>query len=310
MSFLNLGRPRWLPIIAAVTALCVLAMVATASAIVRPKGASVIQATLDIAYNECTTVGGDPAGQTHNPDNLPGDACTAAGTMTPMKATSPLLTAGEPPVTPAQFEGQVKIQVCSDATGIAVTCAGNGGISTGSAGADVIFKSGYPQHNYLRDVRCNGANLVPTSNPWCLGTAGSPAINTAGNVDYATTSMAAPALLAAKALIRITDVNTGSGGTYTTEGTTKDLDFEVPIICSLTAASIGGSCVPAKSSANNILTPACGSGTPPCVVATGKRSNIETGQISVTDAGDTPVDGNPFSGTGNKDYARQGVFIP
>jgi len=301
MSFLNLGRPRWLPIIAAVTALCVLAMVATASAIVRPKGASVIQATLDIAYNECTTVGGDPAGQTHNPDNLPGDACTAAGTMTPMKATSPLLTAGEPPVTPAQFEGQVKIQVCSDATGIAVTCSGNGGISTGSAGGDVIFKGGFPQNNYLLDVRCKGANV---GNSWCANP------NTAGGPDYGTTSPTAPALLAAKALIRITDRNTGpAGGPYTQEGTTKDLDFEVPIICSATAGTIGGSCVPAKSSANNILTPGCAT-TPPCVVATGKLSNIETGQISVTDGGDTPVDGNPFAGTGNKDYARQGIFIP
>jgi len=265
-----------LPVIAAIVALGALVFVSSASALVRPSAATPIGASLVLAYDQCTTA--TPAGQEHNPANLAGFACT------PPTATSTLLTAGNPQAGTgaANFKGQVKIVVCITAA----ACAAGGS----SSSTDVLFPSGSPSGNYVFDVRCG----VGMTAPVCSVT------NSPGNPDYAATA-APPALVKATSVIRITDINTGpTGGPYTDEGTTKDLDFDVPLVCSSTAATtIGATCTPAVASANG----ACGG----CVAA-GKRSNIETGQIRIQDGG---PDANPFiPDVPNKDYARQGVFIP
>jgi hypothetical protein len=277
----SIRKPIGLSLFGAVIAFGMLVLAPIASALVRPSGATPIGASLVIAYDECTVAGGSPPGQEHNTANLPGDACA------PETPTSTLLTAGEPPAAgAANFKGNVKIVVCTTA---AACSAGGSTFST-----DVLFPGGAPAGNYLVDVRCTAGGAGFTTPASQCGTA-----NAVGNPDYG--SGAGAALLKATSIIRITDINTGpTGGPYTTEGTTEDLPFDVPVVCVPTASTaIGGSCVPAVAAANA----ACGG----CVAA-GKRSNIETGQIRVQDGG---PDGNPFLvPADNKDYARQGVFIP
>jgi len=277
MSIKN-GKSFRLPVIVAVAALGVLALASTAVALVRPSGATPIGASAVIAYNECTTVGGSPPGQEHNPANLAGDACA------PPVRSSPFLTAGEPPGAPAQFKGNVKLVVCTTTN----TCTSGGG----SGSEDVLFPSGAPSGNYLTDVRCANPGGM-TNTTVCVNP------NTAQGPDFGTTSAATPALLKATSHIRITDRNTGpTGGPYTTEGTTQDLDFDVPLLCSVTPASIGGSCLPARSSANT----ACGG-----CVGVAKLSNVQVPTIQVREGG---ADGTPFDANPSFMYAQQGVFIP
>jgi hypothetical protein len=278
MSFKN-GKPFRLPVIAGVAALMVLALAATATALVRPQGATPIGASAVIAYDACTVVGGSPPGQEHNPANLAGDACA------PPVRSSPWTTAGEPPGAPANFKGNVKLVVCTTAA----QCSAGGGSGT----EDVLFPSGAPAGNYLQDARCANPGGM-TNGTVCVNP------NAAQGPDFGTTNAATPALLKAASIIRITDRNTGpTGGPYTTEGTTKDLEFAVPLLCSVTGATtIGGSCLPARASANA----ACGG-----CVGVAKLSNIQVPTIEVREGG---PDGTPFDANPSFQYATQGLFIP
>lgn len=281
MSFKN-RKPFRLPVIVAVAAVGVLVLAASATALVRPKGATPIGASAVIAYDACTTVGGSPAGWEHNPANLAGDACA------PPVRSSPWLTAGEPPAAGgANFSGNVKLVVCTTAA----QCSAGGGSGT----EDVLFPSGAPSGNFVTDVRCANPGGM-TNTTVCVNP------NSVGGPDFGTTNALSPALLKADSIIRITDRNTGpsSGpGPYTAEGTTKDLEFPVPMLCSVTGSTtIGGSCLPARASANA----ACGG-----CVGVGKLSNIGVGQIEIREGG---PDGTPFDANPTFQYATQGLFIP
>lgn len=153
--------------------------------------------------------------------------------------------------------------------------------------ADVSFNPG-TSGSYLQDIRCGSS--YPGGHPACVNAnaAGTPA-------DYT-------GLLSGDSFLRITDNNNSSTGgpTYTDSGTVQQLLFTVPISCSSTASTaIGSTCVPAAATANAL----CG------CVASGKRSNIEVGQVFITDGN---ADANPFATTDgpNADTARQGIFIP
>jgi len=259
----------------------------TASAnIVRPAGATPIAASQVLAYAPCNTA--SPAGSTHNPANLPGDACIPPAQFTPR------LTAGDPAVngSAANFRGNVRLNVTL-------------------APSDVAFPSGAPAGNYTNDVRCTPG--YAGANPVVCGAPGSanlkPDATASPNPDYSGD-------LNVVAYIRITDqANSGpTGGPYTSDATIKDLAFAVAADCSVTAATnIGGTCLPRHASANAL----CG------CVASGKRSNIEVGVG--TPSATLPAAGGIFSMDGGNDgvvadlvpdtdspapFTRQGVFLP
>jgi hypothetical protein len=275
MSF-STRKPIGLSLITGVMALGMLILAPIASALVRPAGATPISASLVLAYDECTVA--TPAGQEHNTANLPGFACA------PQTASSTLLTAGNPQLGTgaANFRGNLLTKVCGPPP--------NALLCPAPLTSDVLFPSGSPSGNFVVDVRCGVGMIAPV-----CGNA-----NAVGGADYGALAPP-PALAKATAVIRITDINTGpAGGPYTTEGTTKDLNFDVPMVCSVTASTtIGGTCLPAVASANA----GCGG-----CVATGKRSNIEVQTLRVQDGG---PDAHPFiPDVPNKNYAVQGVFIP
>jgi len=263
--------------------------------IVRPAGATPIGASTVIAYRPCNTA--TPAGEAHNPANLPGAACT------PPVQYTPRLTSGDPIVngSAANYKGNVKL---------VVTTAG---------GDDVQFPSGAPSGNYQQDVRCTPA--YNAGNPAvCGGAAGSGnvLIPAAGggpspNPDYSGD-------LNAVAYIRITDqANSGTAcpPTCPDDATVQDLAFAVPADCATTpSTSIGGTCLPRWASAGAL----CG------CVATGKRSNIEVGVgNSAAGAASSQPTGAIFAMDGGNDgqvadlvpdpdspapYTRQGLFLP
>jgi hypothetical protein len=277
-------------IVAGLVVVGALAMtIPNASSLVRPKAATPMSTPLVIAYNECTTAGGSPPGQEHNPANLTGDACA------PEVRTSPRLTAGEPPVSAANFRGNLKQVVCITAA----TCTAGGG----SGSVDVLFPSGIPANNSVEDVRCQ---LPPDGGAAGFAAPGVCAsANAAGTApDYGTTIGPAPAFLLGIAKIRITDINTGpAGGPYTTEGTTEDLDFGIPILCVPTGSTTtGGTCSPAAASANAVCS-GC--------VGVGKRANIEVGTVNgLLRVQEPGPDSSPATFGDNVDYARPGLFLP
>jgi len=153
--------------------------------------------------------------------------------------------------------------------------------------ADVSFNPG-TAGSYLQDIRCGTS--FPGAHPACAvaNSPGTPA-------DYG-------GFLSGNSFLRITDNNNSTvvGGPYTNSGTVQQLLFTVPVSCSTNSTlTIGSTCVPAAATANSL----CG------CVASGKRSNIEVGQVFVTDGN---IDANPFATSDgpNADAARQGIFIP
>jgi len=290
---LGLRKPaRLLPVIGAVAALGMLVAAQSASAnIVRPAGATPIGASAVIAYQPCLTA--TPAGNAHNPANLPGAACS------PPVQYTPRLTAGDPVVngSAANFRGNIKLVVTTAPT-------------------NVQFPSGAPANNYVQDVRCTpgyaagagaGVCSAPGSGNLLLAGGASP------NPDYS-------GALNASSYIRITDqANSGTAcpPTCTSDATVQDLAFAVAADCATTpSTSIGATCLPRHASANAL----CG------CVASGKRSNIEigvgnsaagaasslpTGAIFATDGGNDGVVPDLVADTdGAAPFTRTGLFLP
>jgi hypothetical protein len=303
----NLKRPVGL--LVGLVALGMLVAASSASSYVRPSGGTPIGASLVLAYKQCVTA--SPATWVHGGTTVGGGACNgdpAGGAVAPsFGRVSTLLTAGEPPAAGAsKFKGNVKLVVCN-ASG--ASCSPNGvgtqdvltpQAAAGGTGAVTAATAG---NNYLQDVRC-GVGLTAA-----VCTNG----NAAGPADYAT-GAGGTALLKATSNIRITDLGTGDSTAGCTSGvgprascpylgTTVDLDFDVPVICSATAdTSIGGFCTTLKTSINNVLPGAVGP------AADLLRGNVEVKQIKVTDGG---PDANPFiPDAPNSDYAVQGIFLP
>lgn len=295
----SLKKRALIPVIGAAAVIGMMLIAETASAaIVRPAGATPISASSVLAYKPCNAA--DPAGSTHNPANLPGDACLSGSPS--FGQFTPRLTAGDPVVngSTANFRGNVALKVTTGPT-------------------NVQFPSGAPKNNYVNDVRCtpayNGGNpavcgAVLNSGNVLIGGGASPNPDYSGDLNVI-------------AYIRITDqANSGpTGGPYTTDATIKDLAFAVAADCSVTApgagtpdgSQIGGTCLPRHASANALC--AC--------VATGKRSNIEVGVG--TPSATLPAAGGIFSMDGGNDgvvtdlvpdtdspapFTRQGLFLP
>jgi len=287
----NLRKRALLPVLgAAVLAMLVVAQSASAN-IVRPAGATPIGASTVIAYVPCTTA--TPAGNAHNPANLPGAACT------PPTQYTPRLTAGDPVVngSAANFRGNIKLVVTTAPT-------------------NVQFPSGAPSNNYQQDVRCTpgyaagagaGVCSAPGSGNLLIAGGASP------NPDYSGS-------LNTVSYIRITDqANSGTAcpPTCTSDATVQDLAFAVAADCAVTAStSIGSTCLPRHASANAL----CG------CVASGKRSNIEVGVgNSAAGAASSLPTGAIFAMDGGSDgvvpdliadsdspapFARTGLFLP
>jgi hypothetical protein len=287
----NYRKRALLPVLGA-AAVVMLVMASSASAnIVRPAGATPIGASVVIAYRPCVTA--TPAGEAHNPANLPGAACTPPAQYTPR------LTAGDPVVngSAANFRGNIKLVVVTSPD-------------------DVNFPSGAPGGNYVQDVRCtpgyasanpavcNGANVLLPS----AGGGPSP------NPDYSGS-------LNTVAYIRITDQqNSGTNCPAIScpdDATVQDLAFAVAADCANTGStSIGSTCLPRWASAGAL----CG------CVATGKRSNIEvgvgnssagaasslpTGAIFAMDGGNDGVVPDLVADTDSPaPYTRTGLFLP
>jgi len=231
-----------------------------------------------------------PAGATpfYAPMDVAYDECTAAtppgnhhnpvnlagDACSPPTKSSSWLTSGEPTINSAaaNFKGAINLKVVSPAN---VSFVRN--TITPTAGS------------YLQDQRCGPGSLANSAPAICANAndAGTPP-------DYR-------GLLSGNSFLRITDNNNSTtGGGYTNTGTVEQLLFTVPISCGTTAdTTIGSMCIPAAATANAV----CG------CVASGKRSNIELGQIFITDGNS---DANPFGVTDgpNTDVARQGIFIP
>jgi len=288
MSFRTRERGA-LPLIIGVAMLVgmlVAAQVASA-AFVRPKAATPFTTSLVVAHDECVAANFN---STHNPANLAGQSCK------PEVKSSTIITSGDPTVNGqvANFQGNVKLVVSNpaDVKFPSATAGANGLVTPATASA-----------NYQQDIRCgpgNGACAPGTAAGWTGAGTGD---------DYV-------GILLAVSSIRITDNNNETApasGVYTDTGTVQNLNFSVPIKCNATAATTTGSfCTPLQfdntvggppggvTGANSI----CGN-----CVASGKRSNIENGQIQVFDGG---PNGNPFNTTdgANTTVARQGVFIP
>ena len=88
MSFL-IRKPLGLLTVAGLTAVGVLVASQAASAFIyRAKAAGPLNVSMVPAYDPCTAPNGTPAGNTHNPTNLPGPACN------PPTKTSTRLTVG------------------------------------------------------------------------------------------------------------------------------------------------------------------------------------------------------------------------
>jgi len=286
------SKPRGLLISLGLAAIGMLVIAQAASAnIVRPNGATPISASMAIAYTTCTTA--TPPGETHNPANLPGAACTP-----PTQAT-PRLTAGAPQVNGAvaNFKGNVLLKVQT------------------SPSDDVLFPAPSPAgsstNNYFQDVRCTqtyaggtGAAVCANANAAGIGPCAVQCPDYGGS----------GAALNVIAQIQITDQkNSGcsvaSGcatpcpPTCPDDATVTPLGFAVPADCSTTVSTaIGGFCVPRFASANAEC--AC--------VATGKASNIELlSPIFAQDGGDdgqvaplAPDPDNP------RTFAKNGLFLP
>jgi len=283
----NLRKRALLPVLgAAVVAMLVVASSASAN-IVRPAGATPIGASTVIAYAPCTAA--TPAGEAHNPANLPGAACT------PPHQYTPRLTAGDPVVngSPVNFKGNIKLVVKT-------------------APDDVLFPSGAPNNNYVQDVRCTPG--YATATPAVCGNGNLlPGGGASPNPDYSGS-------LNVVAYIRITDqANSGTAcpPTCPDDATTQDLAFAVAADCANTAATnIGSTCTPRWASAGAL----CG------CVATGKRSNIEvgvgnssagaasslpTGAIFAMDGGNDGVVPDLVADTDSPaPYSRTGLFLP
>jgi hypothetical protein len=104
--------------------------------------------------------------------------------------------------------------------------------------------------------------------------------------------------LQGNATIRITDHFNGiAAGGGTDPGTVVDIPFPVNASCAATASTaIGGTCT-SNTSAN---------ATVPGSVKDGKRSNVEIGQIQITDGGPDGLVGT----SPNTLFGVQGIFIP
>jgi len=299
-----------------VAAVGMLVAAQTASAvIIRPNSATPLNASMVLAYTQCTT--GTPPGEIHNPNNLPGAACTPPAVVTPR------LTAGGKNGTAANFKGFVKLVVTPGNVQFPNSVIG-GGTGTNPPCEATGFGTPVCTGNWVQDVRCTAAYtagaLPPPYNvggpPAVCAAAGSANLRTNGNPssepDYS-------GALNVIAKIRITDeANSGPTGTCsaatpagcTDDATVTDLDFAVAADCHVsTNTAIGGTCQPRHNSAQAL----CG------CVANGKRSNIEVG------VGGTAYNGGIFATDGGADgqvpdlvpdtdtplpYSRQGVFIP
>ena len=143
-----------LTVVAAAIGMLVAAQTASAI-IVRPVSATPSNASVVRAYTACNNGTGTPAGETHNPLNLPGYACT------PPSIVTPRLTAGGLNGDPINFKGFVKL------------------VENPSATTDVQFPSvagcdstlqqtppvaGACAGNWIQDVRCTAGydnDLLP-----------------------------------------------------------------------------------------------------------------------------------------------------
>jgi hypothetical protein len=265
----NVRKPVGLPLVAAIVVLGSLIVAQSAIAAFVRPNAATPMSTSMVVAYDQCSTGG--VGSPPGEGHNP--ANLAGASCSPPTKSSLRVQSGDPTVFPgtvANFKANLKQVV---------------------APGDVLFPSGgaqtaaggptSPSGGYAQDIRC-GTSVA-------CGNA-----NTAGGADYI-------GLLSGNSSLRITDNNNGpAGGPYVDSGTVEQLLFTVPISCAnSTSAAIGGYCVPATTSANALCS----------CVASGKRSNIEEGQVVMTDGG---PDGNPFAtGDGpNQDAARQGVFIP
>jgi len=301
-----------LTVVGAVVGMLVAAQAASAI-IVRPNSATPTNVSMVLAYTVCNNGTGTPAGEVHNPNNLPGYSCT------PPSVVTPRLTAGGLFGDAANFRGFIKL----------VVAPGNvlfpsGPLGCGPASPPATNCTG----NYVQDVRCTVAyaqDLLPP--PYGGGTgnpANRPVCNAAGSGNVRTNGNPSQqpdytGSLNVVAVIRITDEkNSGPGGTCTAlnpagctdDATVQDLNFAVAADCSVTpSTAIGANCLPRHASAQAL----CG------CVANGKRSNIEVG------VGGSIYNGGIFATDGGTDgavadlvpdtdtplpYSRQGVFIP
>jgi hypothetical protein len=281
--YLSLRKRALLP---AIGALVLVGMLATAqvanAAFVRPRSATPFQVSLVVAHDECTA-----PNSIHNPANLAGGSCE------PEVKSSTRVTSGDPAI-----NGQV-----ANFQGVSKLIVGGGDVlfpsATVNAGTGLVGAS--PGSNYLQDQRCgpaNGACAPGTAVGWTGAGTGD---------DYV-------GILVASSSIRITDNNnetTPGSGVYTDTGTVQQITFSVPMKCNVTAATgAGGFCNPISFD-NTVGGPpggVTGANSICACVASGKRSNIENGQIQVFDGG---ADGNPSTTPAdNRAVARQGVFIP
>jgi hypothetical protein len=290
--YLNLRKRALLPAIGALVLVGMLATAQIANAVfVRPKAASPFQTSLVIAHDECVP-GSAFENSIHNPANLAGVSCE------PERKSSTRITHGDPAINGqvANFQGNVKLVVslCPGASCDVLFPSASVTPATGLVGAG----SG---NNYLQDVRCgplNGACVPGSAVGWTGAGTGD---------DYA-------GILVASSSIRITDNNnetTTGSGVYTDTGTVQNITFSVPMKCTPTAATgAGGFCTPLAFDAAVGGPPGgvTGANSICACVASGKRSNIENGQIGVIDGG---ADGNPSTTPAdNRPVARQGIFIP
>jgi hypothetical protein len=279
-----------------------------------------------LAYTQCP-VGGNPAGERHNPANLPGDACT------PPSIVTPRLTAGGLNGTTANFKGFAKLVVSLGPTNVQFPS---------TAGCNPPGFGGGPActGNWVQDVRCTAAytdNLLPPPysagggtpgvhvNPVCTG----PNSGNRKGSGAASTEPDYTGSLNIIAVIRITDqANSGPGGVNpgvtcggantaacTDDATVQDLNFAVAADCAATpgpavpGGNIGSTCLPRWASAGALCS----------CVATGKFSNLEVG------VGGAAYNGGIFATDGGLDgvvpdlvadtdvplpYARQGIFLP
>ena len=262
-----------------------------------------------LAYAPCNAA--SPAGSTHNPANLPGDAC-----IPPVQYT-PRLTAGDPGVngSPVNFRGSAKIRIAGPPTCIGCPVS----LSLLFPGPDPMPP---PQvNNRLEDVRCTPAYAAGSGAGVCSA-AGSGNVLIAGgaspNPDYTGD-------LHLGTWVRITDqANSGPApsGPYNHDATTKDLFFGVPMDCSVTSSmSIGATCLPRYTDAKAMCS---------CIVQN-KRTIYEvgvgtpsatlpgTGGIFVMDGGSdgnvdppgtVPTEVPAVDPDSPAPFARQGLFAP
>ena len=117
--------------IAGFAAISMLAAAQSASAFIyRPAGATPIGASMVIAYAPCTTA--TPPGNSHNPANIAGGACSPPALLTPR------LVVGNPGIdgSPPNFRGNAKLSVTVNPS-------------------NLQFPAGAPNGNYYNDVRCS-----------------------------------------------------------------------------------------------------------------------------------------------------------